>query len=209
MSRSKNRRKGNGGFYPIGRATTGERMFLIFPRPTRERLATTCFRGRNVCRAGNFFAWERFEALFHDLRDDIIDSARETIREDGNFLVMNPGAKLCDSFEIEYETPVGWESTDALERYREDELVPFRPNDRSYGQRVRDELADRRPAPLTPFVTFIADFRREPHKKSPDPVWFIFIRSIYPGRDIGELKDDITVREKVVFFDWEHPGVAA
>jgi hypothetical protein len=29
---------------------------------------------------------------------------------------------------------------------------------------------------------------------------------MYPGPDIGELVGDVSARENVVFFDWNHPG---
>lgn len=34
----------------------------------------------------------------------------------------------------------------------------------------------------------------------------VFIHSMYPGYDIGELIGDITKRENRIFFDWNHPG---
>jgi hypothetical protein len=34
----------------------------------------------------------------------------------------------------------------------------------------------------------------------------VTIFSAYPGPDIGEVRQDVTKRERVVFFDRNHPG---
>lgn len=42
------------------------RVMLAMWFQTHERLSTTCFRGRDVRRSGNFFRWEKAWNMFHD-----------------------------------------------------------------------------------------------------------------------------------------------
>ena len=94
---------------------------------------------------------------------------------------------------------VGWESTSALSDYKEDDLERFTINRRSKGLRVKMCRTDLL-APKTCELTIVYELKIE------DDKLVAIIHSIYPGQDIGELRGNVTVREKRVFFDWNHPG---
>lgn len=142
-------------------------------------------------RAGNFSKWATLESFFdeplilRELEYHLNDARRHNIR--------------TYSFEIVFDHPVGWSSTDDLRRYQDRDLEFFRPNRRSEGFRVKP-LFSNLLAPQTNYVTIVFEFKKE--HDGPTAV----IHTIYPGRDIGELVGDVTEREGIVFFDWEHPG---
>ena len=95
---------------------------------------------------------------------------------------------------------VGWPGTDELTKYKPEDLEEFSPNRHSKALRVKKDRLDLL-VPLTNFVTLVYELRPERYQTA------IIVHSMYPGKDIGELHGNITEREKVVFFDWDHPGV--
>ena len=176
----------------------GVHATLIVPQQTVDRLAGTCFRGIDVRRAGNFnrFAGARDlfreDAVYNGLRQHASEAARELLAKQ-----KSNGAFSCT---IVCKTPVGWESTDDVDKYAEIDLEPFRINSKCVATRIKPERTNLL-APLTNLVTFVC----EPQFKGTE--WSIFIPTMYPGKDVGDLHGNITNRTKRVFFDWNHPGV--
>ena len=165
---------------------------IIVRMNTEDRLATKCFRGTSLRRAGNFSRWESAESLF---QDEIV--LRHLLAEfDELWQKQDFGTH---SVAIELSTPVGWESTGSLDNYKLDDLEQFDLNRRSWGLRVKTSCIDLL-APQATELTLVFEFKSEDGK----PV--IIVHSIYPGSDVGELDGDVTEREQRVFFDWNHPG---
>jgi len=96
---------------------------------------------------------------------------------------------------------VGRSSTGKLADYPAEALVPYQPNKRSQALRIRPERRDIL-APPTCILTIV--YQRKPPDDEGRQV--VIVHSLYPGPDIGQLRGDITAREGVVFFYWEHPG---
>lgn len=167
------------------------RYTVIMRRNTIERLRDTCFRGPSIARAGNFSAWPDVHVFIHDNRilDKIISEMRELALED---------LSETHSFEIEFETPVGWSSTGKMDDYPREDLEEFTPNRRSNALRVKRDIGHL--ARRTNLVTIIFELKDEGHSMT------AVVHSLYPGRDIGELFGDVSSREQIVFFDWAHPG---
>ncbi len=170
----------------------GYRVTVVVRYDVEERLKTTCFRGGVNRLAGNFFRWNDIKEFFRDkfiiqeLADEVADAFENSAP--GNL-----------SAEIEYKDFVGWDSTNKMSNFSHEQLEWFRPNRRSRALRVRPELADVL-APKTKKITFVYELKREAGQPTA-VIW-----SIYPGEDVGELNGDITEREKVVFYDWNHLG---
>jgi len=171
---------------------------IIVRHTTDVRLSATCFRGISLACAGNFSRFSRVREVFQEkaLLEGLIRHASASVKE----LEETPDAHVATfSCTVDMGRAVGWESTSALSRHRDDELEPFNPNRRSHALRVKPERTDIR-APRTRLITVVFQVRREPD------AWAIIIHSMYPGRDIGDLKGNVTKREQRVFFSWEHPG---
>jgi hypothetical protein len=165
----------------------------IVVRPeTEARLRKTCFRGKDVNCAGNFFRWGSSVEVFDD----------STVRAE--FL-----AELADvwrakdfgthSVTIRHEAFVGWSSTAVFNAYAKTALEPFKLNRRASGLRVKTSRTDLS-APRTADITLVFEFKAERSK----PV--AVVHSIYPGEDVGELVGDVSSRELCVFYDFNHPG---
>jgi hypothetical protein len=169
-----------------------KQVVIIVRQRTEERLMSTCFRGRDKNLAGNFIDWDNAWSFFrqqHWAIEQLIDDVRETIS------LKSRTNSVC----MEAPYPVGWSGTDDASKYRSDDLEEFAPNRKSVAMRVRPELTDVQ-APLTDKVTIVYELRDEGKQIA------VVVHSIYPGEDIGELVGDVTEREKVVFFDWNHQG---
>jgi hypothetical protein len=167
-------------------------LILVVRGSVKERLKSTCFRGKDKPLAGNFFRWESVEKMFSD--DIIVNDFVSEIRDAD----LNREFETL-SFEFDCGVPVGWASTDELDSYDEDDLEQFQPNRRSTAMRVRLDRRDI-PAPKVNRVTFVVENKVEAGTA------VVVLHSVYPGGDIGKLSEDITSREGVVFFDWNHPG---
>jgi hypothetical protein len=166
---------------------------IIVRQGARLRLAGTCFRGPESTTAGNFTRWNSIEEMFNDdlVFSQFVRRVEEIARrdeDDGTY-----------SFTIEYDTVVGWASTADRRGYKDEDLVVFRPNRKSAALRVKPDRTELR-APKTRFITFVFEYKIE--RDGPAAV----IHSVYPGEDIGELRGNISEREDIVFFSWEHPG---
>lgn len=171
---------------------SGVGVAIVVRRTTEERLWTKCFRGIALPLAGNFLRWCTAEDLFRDA--GVMEHFLAELDE-----LWSKQEFGTSSVSIVHSMPVGWESTDALENYAEDDLEEFHLNRKSWGLRVKTSRADLL-APKTHEFTLVFEFKSEGGEA------VAVIHSIYPGSDVGELDGDVTDREKRVFFDWSHPG---
>jgi hypothetical protein len=188
----------------FGELSSGEQFAIVVRTRTKDRLRNTCFRGRSVTKAVNFSRWASVEELVDDCANALENHFRNVIEND-LLARSSEGPFPTESFELDCGVSVGWASTDKRERYQSEGalLERFAPNRASTALRVRNDatLSGFHYAPRTTAVTFVCEVRHE------DGAWVVVIHSIYPGSDIGELKGDVTEREGVVFFGWEHPGM--
>jgi len=78
---------------------------------------------------------------------------------------------------IEYPEIVGWQGT--IERFyvEDDKLENYQANDLTRGLRITDLTI---PAPKTKLITLAVEIKKE-------NIIAVFLRSIYPGRDIGPI----------------------
>ena len=76
---------------------------LIMRHDTEDRLATTCFRGRHVYRAGNFFEWESVHQMVsnHEVKQQFLDDIRRRLPTTGRDNVFTG---IC-------RKPIGWVTT--------------------------------------------------------------------------------------------------
>lgn len=170
----------------------GTKCPIIVKAETEERLRRTCFRDTLEPLAGKFIYWQTVHQVLTD--NEVAELFTQELSEvwtEHDFGTIGSTLQLSRN--------IGWESTDALANYTEDELEIFKPNRRSIALRVKPSCKNRL-APLTCEVTIIYRFALIDDKPK------VFIYSMYPGCDIGELNDDVTAREGRVFFDWNHPG---
>lgn len=169
----------------------GEMVTLVARQATEDRLQTTCFRGTELCLAGNFFRWSNLEQVVLDrfVLKTLLKTIETTIQDEHR----------VNSLTVSCPIPVGWTSTDRVAAYHSGDMERFKPSRRSRALRIRK---DRQGivAPQTNKLTLVYELRRE--RRGP----VVVIHSVYPGPDIGELDGDLTAREGVVFFDWNHPG---
>lgn len=165
----------------------------VIVRPEiEERLFKHHFRGRGKRLAGNFCAFEKCFDLFRRNPPWIasfVSDARQALDEDYEEA----------GYSFDWGSTVGWAGAAQIERFSNDQIERFRPNRHSYAMRVRKNRTDIL-APLTSIVTIVYEIQVERHQVT------LLIRSIYPGKDIGEITGNITNRERIVFFDWDHPG---
>jgi hypothetical protein len=165
-------------------------LTIIMRQHTKDRLANTCFRGTQVTCAGNFRLWHSANELFDSwILKELADYVSEHISE-------YPGTHRIT---IDYKRYVGWSSTAPRADYQCDDLESFEPNRKSTALRLK-LTATHLKAPQTSLIMIIFELKFE-HGQ---PV--AVVHSLYPGADIGELCGDISEREKVIFFDWNHPG---
>jgi hypothetical protein len=170
---------------------------LIARSGTKDRLAGKCFRRTQEPLAGNFFTARSIPELLS------LDGSR-ALKELADTIVQTyygeDGGPGTFSSTVAFDGPVGWASTAPLEQIDAGDLEDFDLNRGSWGKRAR--LGAGLIAPKTNLVTFVYEVRREDQQVA------VIIHSVYPGPDIGELKGDVSAREKVAFFDWNHPGEA-
>lgn len=171
---------------------SGVRVAIIARGTTEDRLRTTCFRGNSLRLAGNFSRWHTVNEVFSE--PEVIGQFLASLEEDWEKRDFG-----TTSVSFMCSTPVGWESTDRLDKYTAEDLEPYRPNRKSSALRVKPTRTDLL-APATSELTIVYELKAE----EGEPV--AIIHSIYPGSDVGDLKGDFTKRENRVFFDWNHPG---
>lgn len=181
------------------------RCNVAFEIPSHQegRLAGTCFRGRDLRRAGNFCRWEHADEMFGDkaflgrLFEQVARSIRGVDLRDPVTLTLTVG----------YGDTVGWASTRPRNPAIAAACETFSPNRRTVGLRVRQ--GEPFLAPPTSLVTLVIEFGKGRHGLTAK------IHTIYPGPYVGQLRAtepgetepvDVTERENVVFFDWNHEG---
>ena len=164
---------------------------VIVPWRDLVRIGKDHFRERKNL-AGNFSKWDSLS----DMLEDTVVQAKflKDVKHAWEEQDFDPL-----SFNIDYEEWVGWSSTDRLEHYPKDALEEFNPNKRSVALRVKPALTQFL-APQTSRITFI--YRLQLLEVTPR----LFLFSVYPGEDIGHKYQNVTEREGVIFFDWDHPG---
>ena len=178
-------------------------MTFEIPSYHERRLAGTCFRGRDLRRAGNLCRWEHADEMFEDRRflDRLFDQVARAVR----------GVDLRDpatmTVTVGYGDTVGWASTRPHDPAIAAACESFAPNRRTVGLRVR--RGEPFLAPATQLVTLVIEFGKGRHGLTAK------IHTISPGPYVGQLRAtepgeaepvDVTKRENVVFFDWNHEG---
>lgn len=156
--------------------------------PTAERLQGTCLRGKGRPLAGNCSLWDRPYELLRALGPHLVahvDEEWESTRGGTH------------RHTITFPHAVGWSSTEDLDRFDADDLVPFKLSEHARGLRLPDHAAVQ--APLTSELTVVYKLKK---KRLPQVV----IHTVYPGPDVGPLQGDVSRRMLVAFFDWDHTG---
>lgn len=176
--------------------SSGEVLSIIVRGETERRLASRCFRPHPEPKAGRFSNWRKIEHLFQNerVKRKFVDEIERCWRDEE---ISERSSTF--SAQVQCDEHIGWSSTAPRHNFHVDELEPFAINDRARGLRVRAACANRR-APRTDTITFVYELKIE----SGSPV--AVIHSVYPGKDIGDLKGDVSQRESVVFYDWDHTG---
>lgn len=179
-----------------------DNVYLSISYATEDRLGGKCFRGRDVCRAGNFSLWDSFDEF---RGDDVCRTLEKDILESIDACDVIPEGWIAKRLEIEHDLNVGWSSTDDISSYEDGELESFVINSKVSGMRILVDCG--KFAPQTTVLTIVYSIRYFPNDKT----WIAEVFSMYPGEDIGPLEKsdeitDISVREGIVFFDWNHPG---
>jgi hypothetical protein len=175
---------------------TGQRVRVQFPERTIGRLWTTCFRGTHLRLAGNFSKWNSVGDMISD--NDIMRYFVEEFAE-----AMERREFGTNSFMGDCDEDVGWASTAPVGSIpyavREHHLEEFNLNRRAKALRVKPDAG--LSAPKTPIFTVVYELW---NGQTPT----MTVGSIYPGPDVGNLLGNVSEREGVVFFGWEHPGEA-
>ena len=184
------------------KCNNGDTLNIVVRHDEKERLTARNFRGVDQRFACNISRFARIEEMFHE--KVVLDVIRNRVSEKARYLVSR-GSPLSDhfSFTIDCGTPIGWESTDILERYSDDALEWFKPNRHSTALRVKLERTDLC-APLTRLISVGVHLR--PDRLRTSFSWGAIVFSVRPGEDYGALKGNVTHREGRVFFDQNHPG---
>lgn len=156
-------------------------------RETRDRLAKTCFRKGNRPLSGNFFVWENPYDVFGN------DEVQKGFFNCFSFARLGTN-RAC--MEMTFHT--GWSSADQISDYNTSDLEIFYPNHNTTAFRVK-KTSTHIKAPLTKFITIIYEFKYEGDEG------MVIIHSLYPGKDVGPVRGDMT-KKPLVFFDWSHPG---
>jgi hypothetical protein len=168
---------------------------VIMSRFAEDRLAPLSFLGEEMVVAGNFRKWITPLELLKD--PEVLAHFTDYLEE-----LSNTGKSGPCRLMIHCKDVVGWSSTDRIEKYNPEDLIPFKPNNRSEGMKVcphHDHLL----APATQTITIIFEFKTDP--TNPDE-HLVVVHSMYPGEDIGALDGNITADRGYVFFEWRHPG---
>lgn len=163
-------------------------MKIVVPKNQLQRMRETNFRKPRKAKAGNFLpgiGWP-----------DLVEMFREKLEAE----IEKELAASTATFSITLTAPefIGWTGAIKIDGDIPEDTEFFKPNKHSNAMRFR--LDSNRAAPLTREVTFIIRFPRQPG--------VALIESLYPGEDVGHLRGDITKRENVVFFGFEHIGEA-
>lgn len=173
-----------------------------------ERLSTKCFRGRDARRAGNFFRWEHAAAFLEDAE------VQERLTAEFEHETASAAAADRAYVEFDYGAPVGWSCTDDIRRYPRTALERHAPNLRSTVWRVRADCTHLL-APATSRVTLRCEFRVQ-RDGTIQPTVHVIVHTVYAGSCVGPMGHDgtdrasavtdVSAREGMAFFDWNHPA---
>lgn len=175
----------------IQRDISGRNTILVMRHNTVTRLASTCFHGVRKALAGNLAWWMTPATFFSDIR--IAEKVWARIERH-----ISAGSIRTQREEIEFDFHIGWSSTDDIQYYDTDSIEPFAPTQKWCGMRVLNDCGCT--APLTTFLTLVFEIKYE-H----DGV-IVIVHTMYPGRDVGELRGDMSESKQIVFFDFDHEG---
>ncbi len=175
-------------------------MRLILPERHNRRLRGKCFRGARMrAFAGAFALWGNFDELLDS--EQFIAKLRDALRErlqDRRFGVHR--------LELKFDQAIGWDSLVELDELDSDEIEaciegPPHPRQRArwHGKfmPVGVTVAD-----LTDVMTIVVDI--QPGRDG--CTWGVFVYTMYPGHDIGDLQGDMTEKTGAVFLDFMNPG---
>jgi hypothetical protein len=170
----------------------GPQVRMIITRDTEEIMSERHTRGRSLRVAGNFDRWSNIAEILDDTTvwNSFAKHVGDIVREKDSGI---------QSITINYGAPVGWANVAPTSLYSTRNIEEFQPNKRAYGLRVKLDRVNL-PAPRTSDLVIVTHFRRD--GKNFNAV----VYAIFPGKDIGIIKGHVSKREKVVFFDWNHPG---
>ncbi len=165
---------------------------IIIKTKVEARLANRCLRATDTPLAGNFIFWRTVGDVLRD--EEVFKMFTEELSEawDNNEFDTR-------SVTLGLNKDIGWENTDWIDNYTEKDLERFEPNRKSTALRIKSSCKHIL-APRTFELTFVYQFIFFNNKPK------VYIHSMYPGYDIGELIGDITKLENRIFFDWDHPG---
>ena len=181
----------------VGDIPPAGRIIASLPDKHADWLRKTCFRGKDLAFAGNT-RWNSFGQMMQD--DDVFERFAANCRE----VARDATENVDESFEIIHPKQcVGWESTAARDRFSQTQLEPRKRDQKWRGEWVRH--AANLHASLTNVLTFACTFTHFVRERELTQ-WSVVIRTIYPGRDMGELEGDVTAREGRVFYDRTFPG---
>ncbi|MCR4256399.1 MAG: hypothetical protein NUW08_01705 [Candidatus Uhrbacteria bacterium] len=189
----------------------GVGLKVIIPDEVAKTLRETCFRGKEVARAGNSSRWDGSEEMLRDplFLERFREVVVQAIRENGPGVPQ--GFREIVSIQFEPDVAVGWLPAAPRDKINGASLHPAKIGDRAYGMMVSVKDA-KHPAPLTNLfhleLAYSADF------KHPDEI-VIRILGMGIGQDLGPLDGDLVhpfhvngeiVARRVVFFRPDHAG---
>lgn len=175
----------------------GTPVSLVCLEPTRKRLYQHHFRPVRTPAASHFKTWRSVPDVI--TQDSSV--SRDLLEDIGNAYAES--GEGVYSVTLTHSESVGWETSAPLITFQPDELETFwlRPN--ASALRVR-QATGKHKAPETRHVTIVYEIMRDRERSGG---LFVLLHDLYPGIDLGELKGNITEREKRVFYRFDHPGV--
>lgn len=174
--------------------------FTLVLRPEDARhLATTCFRGPSVRRAGNFMTWVNIQDMLKDpiVHLELVEEVLEVIQE---LITERKTALHAHTFTVIHDRQIGWAwNVDSEDLPQNTRLSRFRLSDELSAFQIMDA---RVPAPQTPYVTFSLNFAKNVNG------WEVRIVTIYPGDmvECGSKRPMTISPAKIVFFPPNHIG---
>jgi len=171
-----------------------DKIGFIVPRHQQDRLDREVFRRGAF--AGCISKWPSARAALYDpvLRRKLIVEVNAIIAETDKWV----GGTY--SVTVAYPEVVGWDATVTHDDARGLPTKQDSLNTYAWGDFIADKDV---PAPMTRELTCVLVLREG--KTGRDDVLAV-VESMYPGRDVGRLKGNVSAREKVFFFHRDTPG---
>lgn len=156
---------------------------IVMRAKTVQRLAQTCFRGKDRPLSGNFARWDNFREMLEDrlVHNAIVADILKNVEDSGDMLE----AKHFRLTFCHVANGIGWSSTTRHD-FESAATEEFRPNRCSTARRVPLHRKDIE-APLTDRITLVYELKFERSVG-----WVAVVHTIYPGEDVGVLSGDIT-----------------